>query len=454
MPTPRPSRQRRTARAGSFLRLTAALLGCALVPVVGHAQPAPAAQQQPELSNAISDELGKLRPMMEADDPKTYPELSRKLDEILAKYQPKGYDLAYVSQLKANVIFKSGEPIKAIPYLENCVNPAYMAPEQFQALNLVLTQLYMQEAGITNDDKIRDKRLGQSRARLDEWFASNKEPRLGSPKMKEYVDAMSLYANCLYFLKEYEKSYETSKKLVRLSIEPSDQSWLLLFAAQQESGKNPDAAETVEMFIRKFPEKKDIWLQLTQAYLSSDQALRAILTYQRAQSHGFMNSPTDYMNIFSLYYRLEEFSRASQLLSEWIETGKVENTEENWENVSVCFQNLRREDAVRTILDSARKRFKTGNLDFQLAKYLWYDGKYKEGLEAAELAWKKGGLKKPGRTALFLATANFEQRNFKRALEFFEKAKTSGDVDANELNRVGRIIEEASKAETQAASAS
>lgn len=442
MPTPRPSRQRRTARAGSLLRLTAALLGCALLPVVGHAEATPATQQ-PELSNAISDELGKLRPIMEADDPKTYPELSRKLDEIMAKYQPKGYDLAYVSQLKANILFKSGEATKAIPYLENCLNPAYMAPEQLQGLSFVLTQLYMQEAGLTNDEKLRDKRLGQSKARLEEWFAANKEPKLGSPKMKEYVDATSLYANCLYFLKEYKKSYEVSKKLVRLSIEPNDQAWILLFAAQQESGDNAQAAETFEMFIRKFPEKKDIWLQLTQAYLSSDQALRAILTYQRAQTHGFMNSPSDYMNIFSLYYRLEEYSRASQLLESWIKSGKVEDTEDNWENVSVCFQNLRREDAVRAILDSARKRFKTGNLDFQLAQFLWYDGKYKEGLEAAELAWKKGGLKRAGKTALFLATANFEQRNFERALEFFELAKKSGEIDAAELGRVERILREA-----------
>ncbi len=356
MPTPRHSRQRRTARAGSFLRLTAALLGCAILPSVSHAQPAQ--QQPPELSSTISDELGRLRPMMEADDPKTYPELSRKLDEILTKFQPKGYDLAYVSQMKANVLFKSGEAMKAIPYLENCLNPAYMPPEQFQGLSFVLTQLYMQEAGITSDEKVRDKRLGQSRTRLEEWFAANPEPKLGAPKMKEYADAMSLYANCLYFLKQYEKAYETSKKLVHLSIEPSDQSWVLLFAAQQEAGKNAEAAETFEMFIRKFPEKKDIWMQLTQAYLSSDNPLRAILTYQRAQTHGFMNSPSDYMNIFSLYYRLEEYSRASQLLESWIKSGKVEDSEDNWENVSVCFQNLRREDAVRAAAerDADRRR--------------------------------------------------------------------------------------------------
>ena len=156
-----------------------------------------------------------------------------------------------------------------------------------------------------------------------------------------------------------------------------------------------------------------------------------------------MNGPADYMNVFGLYYRLEEYSRASQLLEGWIKAGKVEDSEENWELVSVCYANLRRDDAVRKVLDESRRRFKTGNLDFQLAQYLWYDGKYKEGLEVATTAWNKGGLKKAGRTALFLATANFEQRQYDEAMKFFKIAKESGDVEKRDLDRVGRILAEA-----------
>ena len=443
MPTPRSSRLRRAARAGSYLRLGAALAGFTLLSTASSAQEAAKAAQGPELSDAASTELGKIRPIIEADDPNTYQEILRKIDELIVKLQLKGYDLAYISQLKANFLIKSGEPLKAIKPIEDSLQGNYFPAEQSHGMSLALCQLYMQDAGMTNDEKHRDKRLTQTRERLEAWFAVTKEPMLGAANMQAYIDATSLYANCLYFLKQYEKSFEVSKKLVRLSIEPNDQAWILLFAAQQESGKNADAAETFEMFIRKFPEKKDFWLQLTQAYLSSDQPLRAILSYQRAQGYGFMNGQSDYLNIFGLYYRMEEYSRASQLLESWIKSGKVEDSEDNWELVSVCFQNLRREDAVRTILDSARKRFKTGNLDYQLAQYLWYDGKYKEGLEAAELAWKKGGLKKPGKTALFLSTANFEQRNYERSLEFLAIAEKSPDNEPREIERVKRIVNEA-----------
>ena len=65
------------------------------------------------------------------------------------------------------------------------------------------------------------------------------------------------------------------------------------------------------------------------------------------------------------------------------------------------------------------------------------------GLEAAELAWKKGGLKKPGKTALFLSTANFEQRNYERALEFLAIAEKSPDNEPREIERVKRIVNEA-----------
>lgn len=439
MPTPRPTRHRRLARAGNLLLLAAVLAGGTLSPSLLRAQAAPAAQA-PELSSALSEELGKLREKLAADDPKTYPELLRTVEDLIVKLKLKDYDLAYINQLKANLLIKMGQPLKAIEPVEASLVGNFFPKEAQQGMTLALAQLYMQDAGMTNDEKHREKRLAQARNRLEWWFAQVQEPMLGAPNLQAYIDATSLYANCLYFLKEYKLSYETSKKLVRLSIEPNDQAWVLLFAAQQEAGDSKAAAETFEMFVQKFPEKKDVWLQLTQAYLSSDQPLRAILTYQRAQSHGFMNQPSDYMNIFGLYYRLEEYSRASQLLESWIKEGKVEDSEENWELVSVCFQNLRREDAVRTILDSARKRFKTGNLDFQLAQYLWYDGKYKEGLAMGTTAWKKGGLKKPGRAALFLATANYEQRNLKLAKEFFEIAKRSGDVEPNDLKRVEKFL--------------
>jgi tetratricopeptide (TPR) repeat protein len=442
MPTPRPTRQRRFVKAGRVLRFGAVLAGCALLATAARAQTA-AAPQAPELSSAASEELGKIREDLSADDPQKYPELLRKVDDMIVRLKLKDYDLAYINQIKVNLLIKSGQAMKAIQPLEQSLAGNYFPKDAQLGMTLALSQLYMQDAGATNDEKVREKRLQQARTNLEKWFAAVQEPILGAANMQAYVDATSLYANCLYFTKEYKKSYEASKKLVRLSIEPNDQAWILLFAAQQEAGLNAEAAETFEMFIRKFPEKKDMWLQLTQAYLSSDQPLRAILTYQRAQSHGFQNSQADYMNVFGLYYRLEEYSRASQLLESWIKEGKVEDSEDNWELVSVCMQNLRREDAVRSILDSARKRFKTGNLDFQLAQYLWYDGKYKDGLQAATLAWKKGGLKKPGKAALFLSTANFEQRNYELALEFFEIAKKSGDVEKPELDRVGRIINEA-----------
>lgn len=440
--TPRPSRQRRFARTRNLLCLGAILVGGAFLPAAARAETPAPATPAPELSNSISEAIATIRPMLEADDPKTYPELLRKLEEIISKYKPQGYDLAYINQLKVRVLVGSGQGTKAVEPLESILAGNYFPKDAQMGMVLILSQLYMQEAGATNNPKIQEQRLKQARERLESWFAGTPEPVLGASNMSMYCDATSLYANCLFFLKDYKKAYETAKNLVRLSIAPSDQAWVLLFAAQQEAGLNAEAAETFELFIRKFPDRKDFWMQLTQAYLSSDQPLRAILTYQRAQEHGFMNSPSDYMNVFGLYYRLEEYSRASELLESWIRSSKVEDSEENWELVSVCYANLRRDDAVRTVLNESRKRFKTGNLDFQYAQYLWYDGKYKDGLAAATDAWKKGGLKKAGKTALFLATANFEQRNIDLALEFFDKAKKSGDCDKTELERVERILHE------------
>jgi len=308
--TPRPSRQRRFARTRSLVCLSAILMGGAFLSATARAATPAPAPPAPELSNAISEAIATIRPMLEADDPKTYPEILRKLDEIVAKNNPQGYDLAYINQLKVRVLIGSGQGQKAVEPLESILSGNYFPKEAQTGMILILSQLYQQEAGSTNNVKLQEQRLKQARQRLESWFAATPEPVLGASNMSMYCDATSLYANCLFFLKDYKKAYETAKNLVRLSIAPSDQAWVLLFAAQQEAGLNAEAAETFELFIRKFPDRKDFWMQLTQAYLSSDQPLRAILTYQRAQEHGFMNSPSDYMNVFGLYFRLEEYSRA------------------------------------------------------------------------------------------------------------------------------------------------
>lgn len=445
MPTSRTSWHRPRAYAGNILRLGSLLAGCFLISGFTRAASETAAPREP--SDKFAAELGVLRPLTQLENP-NYPEIIKKAQSLIITLKLKEYDLALINQFLADLYLRSGEPMKAIKPIEDSFIGDYFPKETQDRMRWVLAQLYMQESGSTNDDTLRLKRLGQARTLFAEWFASNKEPLLGAPEMESYIDATLLYAKALFFLKDYKTAYEQAKKLVHLSIEPKDDAWVLLFSAQQECNDAAAAAETFELFIRKFPEKKDIWLQLAQAYLNSDQTLRAILTYQRAQSHGFMNAPSDYNNIFSLYYRIEEYSRASQLLESWILSGKVPDSEENWENVSVCYANLRRDDHVRTILDSARKRFKTGNLDFLLAQYLWYDGKYKEGLEMAESAWKKGGIKKPGKLAVFLATSNYVQRNPELAKKYFEIAVKSGDVDKHELERVGKMLKEALEPET------
>jgi hypothetical protein len=156
-----------------------------------------------------------------------------------------------------------------------------------------------------------------------------------------------------------------------------------------------------------------------------------------------MTGPADYTNMFNLYFQMGEFSQAGLLLKAWIQEGKVPDNEENWERVSYCMQELRRDDAVRSILDTARSRFKTGNLDFQLAQYLWYDGKYKEGLAAAELAWKKGSLSRPGTAALFLATAYLERHDLESSAKYLDLASNNKDVKASDIVKIRGYLDSA-----------
>jgi len=429
---------------GRSLRLGAVLAGLG-VAVLGAPAQDSKAEPQREVSDTTSRTLEKIRPLMQdQQDPdaavKNAGKIIEALDALLPKLDRKGYDYAYVNQMKMQILLKAGRHLEAIQPLEECIRENMFPKEQILEMKFYLASLYFQDASGTADPVARKAKLVKVRMHVEDWLKETREPMLGSPDMQHYSDAMLIDANALYAMDDFKGALEIAQKAIRLTIDPKDITWILVFACQQQAGMPEAAAETFELFLEKFPGKKEYWPQLAQAYLYADLKLRAILTYERAQAKGAMTEPAAYTNLFNLYYMIGEHSRAAELLAAWLKSGKVENTEDAWDRIASCFQTLHREDDARRVLDEGRKQFKSGNLDYELAQYLWYDGKYPEGLAAAVTAWKKGSLAKPGNVALFLAKAYNMQRDMEPAYNFLQEAIKAGGTEKADLERTTKSV--------------
>jgi hypothetical protein len=88
-----------------------ALLLVSAVPVITQAADAP----KKELSDKVSEELGKLKPLM--DDKTKADEALAKVNSLISGAEANSFDIAYLSQLKAQIYFGKEEYTNAIPAL-------------------------------------------------------------------------------------------------------------------------------------------------------------------------------------------------------------------------------------------------------------------------------------------------------------------------------------------------
>jgi tetratricopeptide (TPR) repeat protein len=186
---------------------------------------------------------------------------------------------------------------------------------------------------------------------------------------------------------------------------------------------NKEAAEYLELIVKQKPDSATYWQQLAAFYVSLGQDTRAILTYERAQAHGFMNAPKENINLISIYFNLGQYEKAAELLETGLKNGTLENDVKNWELLAFSYQQMERPLKGIEALKSATKAFpKSGQMEFMIAQAYYGLDQPDAALPHAQAAVAKGNLTKPPQTYLFLAYIAYELKKFDIALSAAKKA--------------------------------
>lgn len=407
----------------SFWRACAVAAAVAVGSLVSTPAAYAADAKKAELSDAASAELGKLKELFAKND---LDGALTVIENLIKKSPPDSYDYAYANRSKLQVLHKKGEVVGLIGPIEETLRMGYFdADVKFVSeMQMFLVQLYFMQASSTKDEAQQKDWMGKAAGMLGKWFKFAPPPP--ETDSARYSEAVAMNANIFYQLGKTKEALDEVKRAMRYTVKPKENLYVLMFVCQQTLGDLEAAADTLELLVQINPKSKAFWTQLFAFYLSDKKDertawTRAIITQNRAIENGAMNTPKDYMTLFGLYYNMGEFGRAAEYLQDWLRTGKVENTEENWELLSYCYQLLRREDSVVKVLEAGSDKFPSGNLSFALANYYWYDGKYEKAIEAGLKAWKKGSLKTPGKVTIFLAQAYNEVRTLDPKYELTKK---------------------------------
>lgn len=439
-----------------------ALSVVAVSPVASFAQ---RAQEGPkkEISDNVSEALTKLQPLT---DEKKWTEALNLINSSLVSAAPESYDTMVLSQIKVQILLTLEKYPEAIPPMETSIRLGstydFMEKKQFLEFNQILSQLYFQEAneikGNSPAEKLqRSDYLSKAYQAIQVYLRENENPT---------EDSLSYAATMIYTqatmdddktdVKLLNEARSIAEKGILLSLKPRESFYVLILAALQQDNKNVEAAEVLELLVAQKPTNKQYWQQLQATYLAlandapegSRQALewnmRTIVTIDRAQKLGILDEPRDYFNRVGILMNIQQFDQSIDFLEQGLKSGKIEDTQKNWEYLASSYQQVNKEFEAINALNTAAGKFPTeGEIDFRIANLYYILDKLNDAYKSGTTALRKGNLSNRASVLMFVAYMGYELRKFEESLPLAQEAQKLGAERAEGLvNAITASIEE------------
>lgn len=397
------------------------------------------------VSEKTQEAFGKLKPLQDAQN---YNGMLTLLDGI--PIVPNSYDEALILDMKAKIYGMTNQLSKAIAPWERAVQLSdkfnYFPEKQVLDIVFFLGQLYAQEATSSKDPKVSQPAFTKALTYFKRYLDKTPKPT---------PESISTYAMILYYKavadpakvdqEMLREARSVVEKALTTAIKPKESFYQLLLALQQQQNDLAGSAELLELLLKQNPDKKDQWQMLMALYLqlgekvkekdptlAREYLVRAIVTAERAQAKGFINTPKDNMNLVSLYLLANQFTKGTELLYNGMKKGTIESEPHNWRILGRYYQEANLNLQAIAVLKEATKLFpKNGELEVQIAQIYLQIEKTRDAFNHAKAAVAKGNFEgtKPYGVHYLIAYSAYELGEIEEAskaiaaAEQFEESK-------------------------------
>lgn len=400
-------------------------------------------KQQHQLSDKASEALQKLKPLQDA---KNYQGMMTIVDSVLGQVDANSYDAAYLLDVKARLFIGMEKYDAAVQPWEEALRLSdqnkFFDEKQSQDIRKFVAQLLFSEAINSKDKAIQQRDVAASAQYLKAYLSHTTQPE---------PDTQMLYAQILYYRATADEKHIDQNALkeartiveqgLQTAIHPRESFYLLLLTILQQQNDYAKAAQLMELVLTQNPNRKDVWPTLFGTYYNlantakegsdeqRDYYIRAILTIERAQKFGFMNTPRDNYNLFTLYVAAGEPSIGTDLLYKGLKSGKIESNEANWRTLGIYYQQVNRDlDAINALKEAASIFPRDGNFEVLIGQIYQQEDKTKDARDHFAEAVARGNLgDKPHLAYLYLAYAEFELGNYEKALSIIDETYKMSD---------------------------
>jgi tetratricopeptide (TPR) repeat protein len=254
--------------------------------------------------------------------------------------------------------------------------------------------------------------------RLELWFCK-------SPPEKITAEAWILKAAILARQENYVETLKAVDTAISMSEDPKEQWYQLKLASHYELEQYPRAAETLEVIISRWPDKKIYWIQLSQIYYKLKQEEKSLAVMALAYRKDMLDKQADITYLSSLYSNAEVPYKAAEVLQKGIDDGVVKSTENYWTATADSWYAAEELENALAAYEKAGKVSDDGDIDLRRGYILIDLERWQDALSALNAALSKGGLdeRKTGEAHLLRGMAQFNLGNFDSASSDWGKAR-------------------------------
>jgi predicted negative regulator of RcsB-dependent stress response len=355
-------------------------------------------------------------------DEATYKQINKAYEAVGEEQYSEAYDIlrkmkaragkdkylnAILDQALAQVEWQMEKYDLALKNFEAAIESDALPNEAHFSLMYQVAQLYF-----IND------RYDEALEQLALWFCHAPEEKITAAA---YVLKASIYVK----KEDFENTIKAIDIAIGMEEEPKEQWYQLKHASHYELEQYPQAADTLQILIQHWTDKKVYWNQLAQTYYKLKQEKAALAVMALAYRENLLDTQTDLMFLSSLYANADVPYKAAAVLQKGIEDGIVKATLRHWTSIADSWYAAEELDKALAAYKKAGEVSKDGKIDLRRGFLLVDLEQWENAREALDEAVDKGGLneRQLGEAHLLRGMSEFSLGNYDRANDDWTKAR-------------------------------
>lgn len=408
------------------------------------------------LTPALYKTLNEIQDQLSAQE---YEQVAARLTKLEEDLKP-SFGLALVYQLHGQFWLLQEKPEKGLEFFQKALELNVLAPAQEAGIATTAAQILLsldRADDAYNDLEPRLKRI------LAKEKEDNDKPRKGrrykenegdEDKQIRYIQPHSFVtaATACQMKKRYDKSIPWLKQAVSRSETPKENWLLMLMVALYQEKQYAASIEVLDDLIRLNPSKEDYWQQQAALYQILEQPNKALRTLELGYAGGYIEKPTTIMQLVQLLINNGIPERAGRILQKHLNDESLELNDRNWKILASAWQQSREHAKAAVALIEASEYMEDGSLIYRAAQLQLQIGEYRNAIDNAKKAIKKGLNEKDESNALMLvASSAYELNEYDLSRQYFQRALQFANTASSAKNWLDYLaaLEESHKLASQ-----